>query len=656
MKSEGTMKLFENYKIGSVTLKNRVVMAPMGHVHAADGGVSEQQHAYILERAKGGFGLIYPSAHTVTDKYEKPEGSGNFLFNYSQAARLAHLVDEVHQYGAKFAIQLTPGYGRVNKGNPAKTIHVSASDNRAFYYPDVVCHTLTLDEIHELVACMGKSAALAKMAGVDIIEIHAYGGYLIDQFMSKIWNRREDEYGGSLENRMRFFNECTQAVRDAVGEKFPISVKYTPVHEIEGGRTFEDEGIEIARRLQNMGFAYMHVDYGCYERWNLAIPSAYEKQGTQEHVAERLRKEGITMPFLIQGKLNNPDEAERVIKCGLADMIALGKQALADPYWPSKVKNGKVDDIDFCCACLECLNHSYPFIRRSSCAINPRTAAEREYRLESTTHPRKLLVVGGGPGGMSAAKYAAQVGHNVELWEKNSRLGGNMNAAGSPDFKFDVRRFNENLQKQLYKSGAVVRLSKTADMESIKEYAPDAVIVAAGAKPIKPRIPGIENNKVVDAIDLLSGKLPTGKKVYVLGGGEVGCETAAYLDSIGKKVTIIEMQSEILSTANMADNARKGLNDLLGRTGVQIMTETKLTEIRENTILCECKTGKEELHFDNLVLAVGFKSDHTLCEELKSAGIKAFPIGDYNSPRKIYYGVHESFHTIRLLDDLMEIQ
>lgn len=648
-------KLFEEYKIGPVTLKNRVAMAPMGHVHAADGGVSEQQHAYILERAKGGFGLIYPSAHTVTDKYEKPEGSGNFLFNYSQAARLAHLVDEVHQYGAKFAIQLTPGYGRVNKGNPEKTIHVSASDNRAFYYPDVMCHTLTVDEIHELVACMGKSAALAKMAGVDIIEIHAYGGYLIDQFMSKIWNRRDDEYGGSLDNRMRFFNECTQAVRSAVGPSFPISVKYTPVHEIKGGRTFDDEGIEIARRLQNMEFAYMHVDYGCYERWNLAIPSAYEEQGAQEHVAERLRREGITMPFLIQGKLNDPAEAERVIESGLTDMIALGKQSLADPYWPSKVKNGRVDDIDFCCACLECLNHSYPFIRRASCAINPRTAAEREYKLEKTSHPRKLLVIGGGPGGMAAAKYAAQVGHSVELWEKADRLGGNMNAAGGPDFKFDVRRFSMNLQKQLYKSGAVVRLSKEADADSVKEYAPDAVIVAAGAKPIKPSIPGIDSSKVIDALDLLSNRLPTGEKVYVLGGGEVGCEAAAYLDSLGKDVTIIEMQREILSTANMADNARKGLNDLLDRTKVRMMTDTKLTEIKEDIIVCENGAENKEFHYDNLVLAVGFRSDHTLCEQLKSAGIKTFPIGDYNSPRKIYYGVHESFHIIRLLDDLMEI-
>ena len=648
-------KLFEEYKIGPVTLKNRVAMAPMGHVHAPDGGVSEQQHAYILERAKGGFGLIYPSAHTVTDKYEKPEGSGNFLFNFSQAARLARLVDEVHQYGAKFAIQLTPGYGRVNKGNPAKTTHVSASDNRAFYYPDVVCHTLTIDEIHELVACMGKSAALAKMAGVDIIEIHAYGGYLIDQFMSKIWNRRSDEYGGTLENRMRFFIECTQAVRAAVGEAFPISVKYTPVHEIEGGRTFEDEGIEIARLMQDMGFAYMHVDYGCYERWNLAIPSAYEKQGAQEHVAERLRKEGITMPFLIQGQLNDPGEAERVIESGLTDMIALGKQSLADPYWPSKVKNGRVEDIDFCCACLECLNHSYPFIRRSSCAINPRTAAEREYRIEKTAHPRRLLVIGGGPGGMAAAKYAAQAGHSVELWEKTGRLGGNMNAAGGPDFKYDVRRFSMNLQKQLYKSGAVVRLSKEADAAAIAEYAPDAVILAAGAKPIKPRIAGIDSEKVIDALDLLSNKLPTGQKVYVLGGGEVGCEAAAYLDSLGKDVTIIEMQKEILSTANMADNARKGLTDLLGRTKVRIMTGTKLAEVKEDVIVCETGAEKMEFRYDNLVLAVGFKSDHKLCEELKCLGIKVFPIGDYNSPRKIYYGIHEGFHVIRLLDDLMEI-
>ena len=256
---------------------------------------------------------------------------------------------------------------------------------------------------------------------------------------------------------------------------------------------------------------------------------------------------------------------------------------------------------------------------------------------------------------MAAAKYAAQVGHSVELWEKSDRLGGNMNAAGGPDFKFDVRRFSMNLQKQLYNSGAVVRLSKEANADSIKEFAPDAVIVAAGAKPIKPRILGIDNSKVIDALDLLSNRIPTGEKVYVLGGGEVGCEAAAYLDSVGKDVTIIEMQSKILSTANMADNARKGLEDLLGRTKVRILTSTKLTEIKDNLIVCENGTETLELAYDNLVLAVGFKSDHTLCDELKSAGIKVFPIGDYNSPRKIYYGIHEGFHVIRLLDDLMEI-
>ena len=256
---------------------------------------------------------------------------------------------------------------------------------------------------------------------------------------------------------------------------------------------------------------------------------------------------------------------------------------------------------------------------------------------------------------MTAAKYAAQAGHSVELWEKTGRLGGNMNAAGGPDFKYDVRRFSMNLQKQLYKSGAVVRLSKEADAAAIAEYAPDAVILAAGAKPIKPRIAGIDSEKVIDALDLLSNKLPTGHKVYVLGGGEVGCEAAAYLDSLGKDVTIIEMQKEILATANMADNARKGLTDLLGRTKVRIMTGTKLTEVKEDVIVCETGAEKMEFRYDNLVLAVGFKSDHKLCEELKCRGIKVFPIGDYNSPRKIYYGIHEGFHVIRLLDDLMEI-
>lgn len=647
--------LFEEVNIGGVVLKNRLAVAPMGHVHDEDGGVSEQQKAYLVERAKGGFGLIYPSAHTVIEKYEHPHSSGNFLCMFSHAKRLAQLVEEVHQYGAKFAIQLTPGYGRVNIGAPGTTEHVSASENTAYYHPETLCRALTVSEIHEMVAAMGRGAMLAKKAGVDVIEIHAYGGYLIDQFMSKIWNRRDDEYGGSLENRMRFFRECTEAVRNAVGEDYPISVKFTPVHEIPGGRTFDDEGIEIAKIIEKMGFAFLHVDYGCYERWNLAIPGAYQKAGTQLHVSERLREAGITMPFLVQGKLNDPGMAEQVVSSGLAQVVALGHQSLADPYWPRKVKNGNVDDILFCCGCLECQNNSYGVIRRGSCAINPKTAMEREYEIKPPRKKRKILVIGGGPGGMSTACLAAQQGHDVELWEKTSRLGGNMNAAGGPDFKFDVRRYNDNLQKQLVKSGAKVRMMKTATKAAIDEFNPEVVIIAAGAHPVMPPIPGIDNDGVMEALDLLSNKRETGNRVVVLGGGEVGCEAALYLEHQGKKVTIVEMQDKLLATALMAPNGRKGLEDMLADSTIVYRTNTKLSEILPGKVVVCGKGESEEILCDNVVIAVGFRAEHSLADSLKDSAYKVFTIGDYNTPRKIYYAVHEGYHIIRLLDELMEI-
>jgi 2-enoate reductase len=644
--------LFDEVTLGGVTIKNRFAMAPMGVIHDLDGGISPAQKAYLAERAKGGFGLIYPSAHTVTDKYELPMYSGNYLHNYSQAMRLQAAVEEVHRYGAKFAIQLTPGYGRVNVGPPPQTVHVSASDNTVFYYPDHKCRALTVDEIHELVANMGTAAWYAKSAGVDIIELHAYGGYLFDQFMSKIWNRRDDEYGGSLDNRMRFFNECYYAVRQTVGPDFPLSVKFTPQHGIPGGRTFEDEGLEIARRLDNMGFAYIHLDDGCYERYNRAIPCAYDPAGSQVYVAERLRKEGIKSPLLIQGKLNDPETAKRLIESGVADMIALGKQSIADPFYPTKLKAGHIEDINFCTACCECMNIGGLDGHQMGCAINPMAMHENEYTMPEAKQKRKILVIGGGPGGMYTAKLAVEQGHTVELWEKSGRLGGNVNAAGGPDFKFDMKRFCENLQKQVYKAGVNVRLMKEATRQAVDEFKPDVVIVAAGARPVIPPIDGIDRENVVEACALLTGKASAGQKVVVLGGGEVGCEAALYLERQGKQVTIVEMADKILS-AKMANNARIGLNNYLNESSIKVLTNTKLVQVKEGSVKLADSTGESELECDTVILAVGFKPDHSLTDALKGGSYKVFTIGDYNLPRKVWYAVHEGFHIISRLDDLM---
>lgn len=645
-------KLFDEITLGGVTIKNRLVMAPMGVIHDYDGGISADQRAYLAERAKGGFGLIYPSAHTVTDKYELPRYSGNYLCNYGQALRLRDAVEEVHRFGAKFAIQLTPGYGRVNIGPPPETIHVSASDNNIFYHPEKKCRVLTIDEIHELEASMGTAAWYAKNAGVDIIEMHAYGGYLFDQFMSKLWNRREDEYGGSLENRMRFFNECYYAVRQTVGPDFPISVKFTPQHGIPGGRTLEGEGLEITRMLDNMGFVYIHLDDGCYERYNRAIPCAYDPAGSQIYVAQTLRKAGIKAPFLIQGKLNDPETAAKLIESGVADMIALGKQSIADPFYPTKLKAGHIEDINFCTACCECMNGGTLDTHQMGCAINPRAMRENLNDLGEAETKRKILVIGGGPGGMNTAKLAAEQGHSVELWEKTGKLGGNLNAAGGPDFKFDMKRFSENLQKQVYKSGVNVRLMKEATREAVDELAPDVVILAAGARPIVPPIPGVESENVIDACALLSGKCTAGQNVLVLGGGEVGCEAAMYLDRMGKNVTVVEMADKILS-ASMANNARIGLMGYLDESGIKIQTGTRLLNIHSDRAELENNEGKFELGCDTVVLAVGFKSDNRLADSLKGGKYKVFTIGDFNKPRKVWFAVHEGFNVLRNLDDLM---
>jgi len=640
-------KLFDEITFGGVTLKNRLAVAPMGTIHAADGGVSDEQRAYLVERAKGGFGLIYPSAHTVTDEYEHPHSSGNFLCNESHAERLKLLADEVHQYGAKLAIQLSPGYGRVNVGTPETTTHVSASEVPTFWHPDHKCKALTVEEIHRLVEKAGQAAAMAKTAGVDILEVHAYGGYLLDQFISKCWNHREDEYGGSLENRLRFIKEFYGAIRAAVGPDYPVSVKFTPQHSFHGGRTLNDEGVEIVKILNTWGFAFIHLDHGCYEVWNKAIPSAYDEPGSQLFIARRMRQEGITAPFLVQGKLNYAPQAEAALTDGTADIIAMGHQSLADPYWPSKVQAGHLDDVVYCTACNECLNSAVRI--PGSCAINPRSCKESRYNLEVTKYPKKLLVVGGGPGGMYTAALAAQLGHDVTLWERDGKLGGLMNAAGAPEFKVDMRRYKEHLIAQLYKHGVHVEFMKEATEERIDAFAPDAVILATGAESVRPPIPGIDGENVVTAYDLLANGKQVGERVVVLGGGHVGCEAAIDLEERGKKVTIVEMAGPLVENADMSANMKLGLRERLNKAHIQVYTRAKMIDISSGEVVLDTKQGIVPIACDNVVLASGFRADHTLTEALKNKPYPVFPIGDCVQPGKVYDAVHGGFHALRKL-------
>ncbi len=624
-------------------------MNPMGFSHTdPDGGFSDRQIEYYVERARGGFGLIYPTATMVTTEFE-PAPMPNVLENYSQATRLSILCEKVHNYGAKVCAQLSLGLGRVSFIDPF-TAPKSASAVPSFFFPELICTPYTKDEIKFLVKKFGYASLLAKNAGVDAIEIHAYGGYLIDQFLTPLWNKRTDEYGGSLENRLRILYELCDAVWENCGKDFPLIVKLTPDHQIEGGRTLE-EGIELLKTLDDTGFTAFHLDLGTYECWYNAVTTVYQKEGVQLYLAEAAKKAGIKTPLLVQGKLGNPVLAEKVVSEGIAELIGLGHPALTDPYWPVKAKEGRYEDIVPCIGCNECI-YTNLTNQRFACAVNPRMGMERDYNLSPAPDKLFVLVIGGGPGGITAAITAAQRGFEVELWEKSDRLGGALRAAGAPKFKEAVAKYVEYLKIQLHKSNVKIRVNKEGTAEEILKKNPYAVIIAGGAKPIIPSIPGMEKIRVMDANEMLiNGDCP-GNKVVVLGGGLVGCEAALHLDNLGKEVTIVEKLDELLLTANYATNNDLALKKLLSESNIRVITGAFPSYIDAGKIIVSRNGESIDIPCDTLIIAVGYQADKSLEQALEGKIDRVFTIGDNVKPAKVIDAVHQGFHTARLLEEL----
>lgn len=642
--------LFEKVHIGNLELKNRLVMDPMGFSHTdSDGGYSDRQIDYYVERAKGGFGLIYPTATTVTTKFEFAP-MPNVLETYSQATRLGILCDKVHQYGAKLCSQLSLGLGRVAFVDPF-TPPKSASAVPSFFFPNLICEPYTTDEIKFLIQKFGYSCLLAKNAGADAIEIHAYGGYLIDQFLTPLWNNRTDEYGGSLENRLRILYELRDACWQNCGKDFPLFVKLTIDHGIPGGRTLE-EGIEMLHVLDDAGFAVFHLDLGTYENWYDAVTTVYQKEGVQLYLAEAAKKAGIKTPLLVQGKLGDPKLAEKVVREGTADLIGLGHPALTDPEWPNKAKHGHMEDIVPCIGCNECI-YANLTNQRFKCAVNPRLGMEKDFALTPAREKLSVLVVGAGPGGINAAITAAKRGFDVELWEKDYSLGGALRAAGAPDFKESVAKYLEYLKVQLHKSKVNVRLNKAATPEEILKMKFDAVIIAGGAQPIIPNIPGMDRMVVEEANQVLMRGSCPGNNIVVLGGGLVGCETALFLDRQGKNVTIVEQLEALLFGVKHATNNDLAIKRLLADSKIKQMTSATLTAMDTGKVTVRTGDGQEtSLPCDTVVMAVGSKADRSLEEALRGKIAKVFTIGDNQRPAKVIDAVAEGYHTARLLEEL----
>jgi len=649
------MQLFTPHNIGKLKVKNRIVMAPMaiGGLVEPDGRMTQQAIDYYQERARGGTGLIITSLTTIDNRVSPFLLDGWAVFPRLDSGihlpRLSKLADAVHDYGGKIAIQLTAGFGRVAAHFLLRDTQPAApSAVPCFWDSRINTRALTIDEIEKLVNSFKIAGRMAKVAGLDAIELHGHEGYLLDQFKTELWNKREDKYGGDLTGRLRFPMEVIRAVKKGAGEDFPVIYRFGLTHYLEGGREIE-EGLEIAKRLESFGADALHVDAGSYDTWYWAHPPIYLESGCMIDLAAAVKKV-VGIPVIAVGKLGKAELAERVLNEDKADFVAMGRPLLADPHWPAKVREKKLEDIRPCIGDHDgCLGRAFKG-KPLSCSVNPTVGLEAELTLTPATETLSVLVVGGGPAGMEAARVAAIRGHTVTLWERADRLGGNLIPASKPDFKKDIRELIQYFSVQLPKVGVDVRLKQEAAPDLEKKIRPDAVIVATGARAIIPDVPGVRQENVVTAMDALSSvrHVDDWRDVAVIGGGYIGCDTAAYLAGKGCKVTVVEALPNILGDMFLAN--RQYLLGMLKKLEVKVITGKSLAEINGNDLTLSGNGDETEtLKADGIVLAVGLNPRLELTGELEGKVERLYAIGDCVHPRSVFNAVKEGFRLSRLI-------
>jgi 2-enoate reductase len=651
-------KLFEPGRIGKLLIKNRIAMAPMGIIGLIepDGRISQRVIDYYVARAKGGVGLIITGlCLPILDIEFGPLKKQGISFvpridSPDVIPMLRHLADSVHSHGAKIAIQLTAGFGRVFNPHLLALLNLEAVGASAVpnvWDQKVFTRELTTGEVDAIVESFNTAAEIVKTAGIDAIELHGHEGYLMDQFTTSLWNKRKDKYGGDLDNRLRFSLEIIKNIKGKAGSDFPVIYRYAINHYLEGGRGVE-ESLEIARRLEKAGVDALHVDAGCYDDWYWPHPPIYQPPGCMVDMAEAAKK-AVKIPVITVGRLGYAELADGVLKAGKADFVALGRALLADPEWPLKVKEGRLEDICPCIGCHDgCLGRIMTGVSLS-CTVNPATGNEKEYTITPSEKPRAVLVVGGGIAGMEAARVAALRGHRVTLYEKRDRLGGHLIEGSVPEFKRDVRLLNDYYVTQLRKLGVKTELRQAVTLELVNKMKPEVVIVATGSSSLVPDIPGIKNEKVVTAIDVLLGRKKAGERVVVAGGGLVGCETAVYLAQKGKRVTIVEALEEIISDVFEAN--KQYLFKMLAENGVSVLTNTNLVRISEHGAVVENKYHRfeAELEADTIILALGLKPETDLLKALRGKVKELYSIGDCEGPGKIIDAVWRAFDIARVL-------
>jgi 2,4-dienoyl-CoA reductase-like NADH-dependent reductase (Old Yellow Enzyme family)/thioredoxin reductase len=630
--------LFSPIKIKSLELVNRAVMPPMGtNLGNSDGTVSEANLAYIKRRARGRPGLVITE---ITSVHPSGSATPNELgaFHDQFIPGLKKIAKAVHAAGCKVALQLHhAGRESMYLLQEKKAIAPSAIRSLVF---GLTPREITQEEIHEIIAAFGTAAVRAVEAGFDAVEVHGAHGYLLTQFLSPLSNKRDDEYGGSLSNRCRFIVEVLQEVRKSVGPDFPISLRLSVEECIEGGYTFEDIR-PILPGFAQAGADILHASLGTHGSPGGITSAPFEYQpGFNVWRAKKL-KEAVRVPVIAVGRFTDPSLADEVIARGEADLVAFGRQFLADPDFLIKAREGHPEDIRKCIACNQgCIERLLLGEGKIRCAINPETGQEMLCPKGPADFPRHVWVVGAGSGGLTAAYEAARLGHKVTLFEKEEETGGQLRLARKVPFKDQYGSWVSWLTDQAKKMGVILRTGTEMTESMVSEGKPDVVILASGGEPIRPDIPGIDLPLVCHAWQVLGGLVPPGRNGVVIGGGLVGMETADFLCQRGAQVTLVEVlkRSPVLKITSHGYM----LHTRLKEGGCRLLFNTAVKKIEASSVTV-LVGGKEEilLPADQVILAVGLKPLNQLKEILQMQNIRHFIIGDAIEPRRIIEATEE---------------
>jgi 2,4-dienoyl-CoA reductase-like NADH-dependent reductase (Old Yellow Enzyme family)/thioredoxin reductase len=627
--------LFTAFQIKNLTLKNRIVLPPLASFLIEKGGaITDRAVEHYRRRAAGGPAMVIMEACAISPEGVVSENQAR-IDSDRLIKGLSRIAAAIRAEGAVPAIQIHHA-GRQTSAKVIKRLPLAPSPLPCPAIRGDVA-PLTVEQIQDLIKKFAEAAVRSREAGFELLEIHGAHGYLINQFLSRYSNIREDGYGGDIAGRTRFALDIISEIRNRLGSSFPISFKISAQEFVPEGLTVE-ESIDILKLLVTAGIDAVQVSAGndSTPEW-ICQPMFMQKACLAESAA--VIKKALQIPVMTVGRINDPWTADNIIAKGMADLVCIGRGLMADPEMPIKAQEGRFDEIRTCIACNTCMQSIYRK-GRLECLVNPALGREQEMQIVPATQPKKVMVVGGGPGGLNTAWVAAKRGHEVHLYEKQSYLGGQLVPGSKTAYKREMQSLINFQKRQAELNGVVCHLGQEVTAQTVQKENPDVVILATGSRPILPPVEGIDEASVVTFDVVLDGDVQEKKTTVIIGGGSTGCEVAYHLSENGSPVTIVELMPKI--GGDLEAVTKKLLIRKLKENNVRILTEHRLLRVEKNSLVAAGPGGIENIiEAQRVVVATGTRQDDTIHQQIKSLGYETHVIGDCLEPRTAKSAIFE---------------